>query len=62
MSVIQRAKNLVEQKGKDEAIKEFQADIDRIGKPRSFDEVCSISAYEVAIEWINGEHRPEPKE
>jgi hypothetical protein len=52
MTIIDKAKELIKSKGKDEAIKFFKDRIHSIGTPKSFQDVCDISGNETAIEFI----------
>lgn len=51
-TVIQKAKELVKSVGPEEAIAMFQQRIEKIGKPKNFEDVCTLSGCEVAIEFI----------
>lgn len=52
MSVIKRANELVEDYGKEYAIKHFQDKITAMGEPKNFEELCRKSGWEIAIEHI----------
>ena len=54
MTVIDKAKELVVEHGKDYAIKFFEDRIKQIGQPTSFQDICNISGNETAIDWIKG--------
>lgn len=54
-SVISKAKELVEEFGDDYAIKYFQDKIDYIGIPKNFEEICKLSGFETAINYIKGD-------
>lgn len=54
-SVIGKANELVEQHGKDHAIKYFQEKIDEMGEPKNFEQLCKISGWLTAISHIKGE-------
>lgn len=54
-TVIQHAKELVAEKGKDEAIKYFKGKLDEMGIPTNFEDICKQSAWEIAIDYINNE-------
>lgn len=53
MTIIQKANELIEERGHEEAKKEFKKLILAIGEPSNFEQICIISGYEVAIEHIN---------
>jgi len=53
-TVISKAKELVEEFGDDYAIKYFQDKIDNIGIPKDFEEICKLSGFETAINYIKG--------
>jgi len=55
MSVISRAKKLIEIVGKEEAILEFQKEIEELGEPKNFQDICKLSGLETAIKYIKGE-------
>lgn len=55
MSVIKRAKRLIELVGKEEAIKIFQKEIQEFGEPKNFSDSCKLSGLETAIKYIKGE-------
>lgn len=52
MTIIGKAKELLQTHGKEYAIKFFQDRIEQIGTPKNFDDVCAISGNETAIEWL----------
>jgi len=54
-TVIQYAKELIESVGREEAIKVFEKRIEELGKPKNFEEVCKLSGWETAIQFIKGE-------
>ena len=54
ITVIDKAKELVNSIGKEEAIKFFQNEIEKFGKPKNFAEMCKITGFETAIEFIQG--------
>lgn len=54
-SVISKAKELVEEFGNDYAIKYFQDKINELGTPNNFEEICKLSGYETAINYIKGD-------
>tara|TARA_R110000772_G_scaffold3193_5_gene11559 strand:+ start:5352 stop:6185 length:834 start_codon:yes stop_codon:yes gene_type:complete len=54
MTIIGKAKELVEQHGEEYAIEFFENRINEIGDPKSFQDVCNISGNETAIQWIKG--------
>jgi hypothetical protein len=54
-TVISYAKELVETVGKEEAIKVFETRIKDMGEPKNFEEICKLSAWETAIQYIKGE-------
>lgn len=54
-TVIQYARELVEERGQEEAIKIFQNRIDELGQPKNFEDICKVSAWETAIQYIKGE-------
>lgn len=51
-SVINKAKELIESVGKEEAIKVFEKRIEELGQPKNFEEVCKLSGWETAIQFI----------
>jgi len=53
-TVIGKAKELIESVGKDEAIKFFEDRIKKLGKPKDFEELCMLSGWETAIDFIKG--------
>ena len=53
-TVIDKAKELIEEVGTEKAIAFFQKRIDDIGKPKNFQDVCNISGNETAIDFIKG--------
>lgn len=53
MTVIEKARELVAEYGKETAIKFFENRIKLIGQPTCFQDVCNISGNETAIEYIN---------
>lgn len=55
MSVISRAQELIERVGKEEAIKVFEKEIQELGRPKNFEEICMLSGKETAIQYIKGE-------
>ena len=57
MTIIDKARELKEQRGLNYAISFFEDRIKAIGKPKNFQDVCNISGNETAIEWLNGQHR-----
>ena len=54
-TIIGKAKELIESVGKDEAIKFFEDKISKLGKPKDFEELCIMSGWETAIDFIKGE-------
>lgn len=54
-TVIKFAKELVSEHGKDYAIKVFEDRIKDLGEPKNFEEMCKVSGWEVAIQYIKGE-------
>lgn len=55
MSVISRAENLIQTVGKEEAIKAFEKEIEELGEPKNFEELCILSGKQTAIQYIKGE-------
>ena len=55
MTVIHKANELISEQGKEAAIKYFQDKIDDLGKSRDFSELCKISGFETAIDYINSD-------
>lgn len=55
LTVIGKANELMEEHGKEHAIKYFQDKIDKMGEPTSFADVCQKSGWTVAIKHIKGE-------
>ncbi len=53
-TIIQYAKELVESVGKEEAIKVFEKRIEDMGEPKNFQDICILSGWETAIEFIKG--------
>ena len=53
-TVIDKAKELISELGKEGAIEHFNELIKEIGEPRNFEEICRISGLETAIDFING--------
>lgn len=54
ITVIDHANDLIEKHGKEYAIADFKKKIEELGKPKNFMEVCKLSGYKTAIEYING--------
>lgn len=54
-SIITQATELIETVGEENAIKFFEEKIITLGKPKNFDEICKLSGYETAIQFIKGE-------
>lgn len=52
MTIIDKAKELLAEHGKEYAIKFFKDRIKQIGTPQSFQDICNISGNETAIEWL----------
>jgi len=50
MTVIQKAKELVQEIGKEKAIEHFK---NRIVTPKNFQDICNNSGNEIAIKFIN---------
>jgi hypothetical protein len=51
-TVIDKAKELILTIGEENAIKYFQNKIQELGDPKTFAEICKISGFEIAIEFI----------
>lgn len=56
-TVITYANELIAEKGEEGAIKVFQDRIDEMVEPKNFNEICKVSGWKVAIEYINGKHQ-----
>jgi hypothetical protein len=54
-TVIKYAQELIDTVGKEEAIKVFEKRIGDFGEPKNFEELCKVSGWEVAIQYIKGE-------
>ena len=54
-TVIEYAKELIGSVGVEEAIKVFEKRIEELGQPKNFKEVCKLSGWETAIQFIKGE-------
>lgn len=52
LTVIDKAKELLEKEGKGKAIAFFEERIKDIGNPKNFQEVCNIAGNKTAIKWI----------
>jgi len=52
MTVIGKAKELLEKEGKEKAIAFFEERIKKIGEPKNFQDICNISGNETAIKWL----------
>ena len=52
MTVIGKARELIEEVGHEKAIAFFQKKIDDLGTPKSFQDECNISGWETAIDYI----------
>lgn len=52
MSVIQRAKKLIEEVGAEEAIRIFETQIAELEDSNSFEDMCRVAGLETAIEFI----------
>ena len=55
MTIIDKAKELIDSVGKDEAIKFFEKQIEELGEPKNFGDICKLSGCETAIQFIKGE-------
>lgn len=53
-TVIKYAKELIDTIGEEEAIKVFEKRISDLGTPKNFEELCKVSGWEIAIEYIKG--------
>ncbi len=62
ITVIGKAKQLIENHGKDFAIKFFQDRIEAIGEPKNFQDICNISGNKTAIDFINNQPNTEQNE
>jgi len=60
-TVIDKAKELIEEVGKEKAIEYFQKRISDIGEPKSFEDICMITGNKTAIAYINGEIKSKKK-
>ena len=54
-TVITYTKELIETIGEEEAIKVFEKRIVELGQPKNFEELCKLSGWETAIQYIKGE-------
>lgn len=52
MTVIGKARELIEEVGHEKAITFSQKKIDDLGTPKSFQDECNISGWETAIDYI----------
>lgn len=57
-TIIDKAKELIEEVGHEKAIEFFQERINEIGEAKNFQDVCNISANETAINFIKGRISP----
>ena len=55
MSVITKAKELIETVGKEDAIKILEKKIEELGEPKNFEEICKLSGLETALNYVKGE-------
>lgn len=55
MSVITKAKELIETVGKEDAIKMLEKKIEELGEPKNFEEICKLSGLETALNYVKGE-------
>ena len=55
MSVITKAKELIETFGKEDAIKMLEKKIEELGEPKNFEEICKLSGLETALNYVKGE-------
>ena len=55
MSVITKAKELIERVGKEDAIKMLEKKIEELGEPKNFEEICKLSGLETALNYVKGE-------
>ena len=55
MSIITRAKELINSFGKEETIIYFEKEIEKLGEPKSFEDMCKLSGFETAIKYIKEE-------
>lgn len=53
-TVIKYAKELVDTIGREQAIGVFNKRINEIASPMSFEDLCKVSAWKTAIDFING--------
>lgn len=42
-SIINKAKELIDSVGKEEAVKVFEKKIEELGEPKNFEEICKLS-------------------
>jgi hypothetical protein len=56
-TVIDKAKELIEEVGAEKAIGFFQERIDLVGEPKDFQDICDISGSETAIDFIKGKFK-----
>lgn len=55
MSVITKAKELIETVGKEDAIKMLEKKIEELGEPKNFEEICKLSGLETALNYVKVE-------
>lgn len=55
MSVITKAKELIETVGKEDTIKMLEKKIEELGEPKNFEEICKLSGLETALNYVKGE-------
>ena len=51
-TIIKFAKELVDEKGTEIAIKIFENRIKKLGEPKNFEETCKLSGWKTAIQYI----------
>lgn len=52
LSIVGKARLLVESHGKEYAINFYKNKIEELGAPKNFEDVCTLAGYETAIEWL----------
>ena len=53
VTVIDKAKELIKEVGKEKAIEYFEERIKKLTPPKDFGEICKIAGAETAIDFIN---------
>lgn len=52
MTIIEKAKELIQSHGKDYAISYFADKITALGEPKNFSEICKLSGWSIAVKYM----------